>query len=228
MFGNLYNLLMKEHQTDQSLPLLHSQTGRQRITVGISWDTPEIMPERPEAFISETDEGTSDYTQDIDVEVGFVQETFDLDLVCLIFDEDKNLLDAVSPTPEENVDLSGAIYHSGDDVQGISSGDDEQISVELANLPENIHYLVFLTMIQSGHRFWHILNAEFRLADGKTNQDLYKNVFPQEGDEHADKTGCAFCILSRGGETGWAYQEIGHYKLDREVEDWSKEVLPYL
>lgn len=202
-------------------PLQYSKQGRQRVTVGISWDTPEIMPERPEAFVSAMDEGTSDYDTNLDVTVGFVQEIYDLDLVCLIFDEEKDLIDAVSPSPQENVDLSGAIYHSGDDTAGVSAGDDEQISVELATLPDHIHHMVFLAIIQSGHTFGQVLNAECRVADGKTDSNSLLFSMGQNDREGNDCTACMMVSLHRGEEEGeWHIKHIAEYKVDKEIEDW--------
>lgn len=210
-------------------PLLYTNQGRKRVTVGISWDTPEVMPERPEAFSSDMDEGTSNYNEKIDVTVGFIKETYDLDLVCLIYDDNNTLIDAVSPSPQENVDLSGAIYHSGDDTAGVSAGDDEQISIELAHLPEEIHYMVFLAIIQSGHTFGQVLNAECRVADGKTDNNLLKFSLVEEGSEDASKTAAAMVSIYKNPESNeWFVKNISEFYIDREVDDWGEEAIKFL
>lgn len=212
----------------QSTPLQYTQEGRQRVTVGIAWETPEIMPTRPEPFVSKTDDSGVSYAHDIDIEVGFVQEVYDLDLVCLMFGEDKTLLDAVSPAPEEAVDVSGAVYHTGDDTEGFNAGDDEQISVELANLPYAIHHLVFICIIQSGHLFGQVLNARVLVADGKTNKGFFQFQLGHQGQDGSNKTGCAMLSLSRGGSTGWVLTNLSEYRIDKNVADWSMEVTPFL
>lgn len=212
----------------QSMPVMYTQRGRQRITIGLSWDTPEAFTAGPDAFVPETDLGVSVYGEQLDVEIGFVQETYDLDLVCLMFDKDKNLVDAVSPNPLESIDHSGTVYHSGDETQGISSGDDEQISIELAHLPKNVYSLSFIAIIQSGHYFGHVLNTECRLADGRTNAELWRAPLGRSLKEGSDKTAVHFCVIHKGGDTGWVLKNIMEYRIDIDVEDWAKEVTPYL
>jgi len=208
----------------ETIPLKYTKQARQRVTVGISWDTPEIMPERPEKFNTELDDDTNHYNVELDVTVGFVQEIYDLDLICLIYNDQFELIDAVSPAPEENVDLSGAIYHSGDDTAGVSAGDDEQISVELLGLPEDICHMVFMSIIQSKHTFGQVLNAECRVADGKTNQDLV--VFPmgQRGGHEADTTACVMVVLSRSFQHDWVIRNLSEFRIDKDVADWGEEV----
>ncbi|MCB9965263.1 MAG: TerD family protein [Rhodospirillales bacterium] len=207
----------------RSALLPHTQSGRERVTIGLSWDTPEIMPERPETFISQLDDSGDVYEDDIEISVGFVQETYDLDLVCLIYNRERVLIDAVSPAPEETVDLSGAIYHTGDDTEGISAGDDEQVSVELANLPEDVTYLVFLAIIQSGHTFGQLLNTACRVADGKTDSDILNFFLAKDGEDGANKTACALIALSKDEAAQWHIRNISEYRVDKDVEDWGLE-----
>tara|TARA_B100002019_G_C21124214_1_gene524940 strand:+ start:150 stop:854 length:705 start_codon:yes stop_codon:yes gene_type:complete len=212
----------------KTMPLMYTQKGRQRITVGLLWDTPEAFAEGQDSFRPETDLGVSVYGEQLNVEIGFVQETYDLDLVCLMFDKDKVLIDAVSPDPLESIDHSGTVYHSGDETEGVSSGDDEQISVELAYLPKNIHSLAFIGIIQSGHYFGHVLNTECRVADGRTNAELWRAPIGRTLKDGSDKTAVLFCTIYKGGDTGWTLKNIMEYRVDIDVEDWAKEVAPYL
>lgn len=203
----------------QKTPLMHTQSGRQRVMVGISWDAPEEEVERPDAFHSEMAEGTASYDEKVEGAVGIIQEVYDLDLICLIYDENYELIDAVSPIPEETVDMSGAIYHTGDDMEGVSAGDDERVSVELGRLTQNIHALVFLTIIQSGHYFGHILNPEVALRDAQSNEVLWHAALTDAPDQNA----VAMCALTRGGETGWTLHNLSAYRVDDQIEDWATE-----
>ena len=216
-------------QKGEAGPLLYTNQGRKRVTVGISWDTPEVMPKRPESFTSDMDEGTSDYDVEVDITVGFIKETYDLDLVCLIYDDMNELIDAVSPSPQENVDLSGAIYHSGDDTAGVSAGDDEQISIEIEHLPDNINHMVFLAIIQSGHTFGQVLNAECRVADGKTDKNLLKFGLAQDDSGNADKTACAMVSIYKNPESNeWFVKNISEFYMDADVDDWGEEAVKFL
>jgi tellurium resistance protein TerZ len=208
----------------QSQPLLFTEEGRGRISVGLSWDIEQILPERPDAFISEMEEGLNSYGEEIDIQVGFTSAIFDMDLVCLIFNASHELIDAVSPAPTENVDLSGAIYHSGDDTRGVSSGDDEQISAELLNLPENIHTLVFMCIIQNKKMtFAQIPNVRCIVADGKTNSDLCSFALKNGG----SNTAAIMFAIYRDAE-GWRIKSIEEYRVDKEIDDWGAEAQKYI
>lgn len=209
--------------------LHYSPGSRQRIRIGIGWDVKEEMAERPEAFHSafgSTKDGSDVYGEEIEVKVGTVTETFDLDLVCLIYNREGVLIDAVSPFDNEVIDRSGKIYHSGDETKGVSSGDDEAISVELKDLPEDIHGLVFFATVQSRHDYSQIPNTEFCVVDSMTNEDFDRRLLPPE--DGRGKTAYVYLALRRGGETGWQMRIIDEYRIDKSIADWSEEVKGYL
>ena len=64
---------------------------------------------------------------------------------------------------------SGAIIHQGDNLTGGGDGDDEEIFVDLRNIPSNIHKLVFVVNIYDAEgrkqHFGMIKNAFIRLVD---------------------------------------------------------------
>ena len=65
----------------------------------------------------------------------------DLDASCLLFDENKQVLDSVWFRQLRSRD--GSITHTGDNRTGDGDGDDEQIIVNLNSVPANIKSLVF-------------------------------------------------------------------------------------
>lgn len=71
---------------------------------------------------------------------------------------------------------SGAVRHMGDNLTGAGEGDDEQIFVELANLPQQYDKIVFVVNIyQAAQRrqdFGMIQNAFIRICDAETNREL--------------------------------------------------------
>ena len=67
--------------------------------------------------------------------------SIDLDASCVLFDENKSNLDSVSFKQLKSKD--GSITHTGDNLTGEGEGDDEQIIVNLDQVPERVKYLVF-------------------------------------------------------------------------------------
>lgn len=223
----------------QTVPLRYSPQARQRVNIGVGWDIVEVMAKKPEAYVPQpvTEKGINErnsglpeeenpYVDTIRPEIGHVTHVFDADLIALIFDEKRELVDAVSPLPEENVDRSSKIYHSGDERAGVSGDDDEVISVELKDLPDYIHHIVFLVTAQSGHDFAQIVNPQARIVDSLSNRELL-NV-SMGGKAAKGMTGFIFAAISRGGETGWVLQNISEYRVDAEIGDWAAEVVPFL
>lgn len=216
--------------------LQYTHTARHRIGAGVSWDAAEKKVDRPKLFqlnkpeFGEAEEDLSEhfenpYGEDIKSEVGEVLETYDIDLVCLMYNEDGELSDAVSPMDGEEIDQSGKIYHSGDERQGISINDDEIISVELKDLPEYIHHMVFLVTAQCGNDLSEIVNPEMRIFDAIDDRNL---LHTQMGGASAKgKTAFIFCRIYRGKDD-WEVHNISEYRIDAEVENWAEEIKPFL
>lgn len=216
--------------------LRYSQSARHRICIGISWDATEEAVERPEQYrpkLSSEDEDSSESRRDYETRYGYelegdvkkVKETFDLDLICLVFNKQGEIVDAVSPMEGEEVDQSGMIYHSGDERHGVSANDDEVVAVELKDLPGYASHLVFLAIIQSGHTYGQVVNPEARIYDSLSNKDLLRIRIPVK--EGEDQTAFIFSRVYRGID-GWMVHYIGEFRLDHQVEDWAEEVKRFL
>ncbi|WP_042355351.1 TerD family protein [Bacillus rubiinfantis] len=71
---------------------------------------------------------------------------------------------------------NGSIQHSGDNLTGDGDGDDEQIWVDLSNIPANIQKLVFVVNIydcvKRKQHFGMIRNAFIRIVNPSNNQEL--------------------------------------------------------
>ncbi|PJB70771.1 MAG: hypothetical protein CO093_06995 [Alphaproteobacteria bacterium CG_4_9_14_3_um_filter_47_13] len=153
-------------------------------------------------------------------------ETYDLDLSCIMYNKAGEAVDGVSAQPEENIDSSGKIYHSGDDTRGEGDRtDDEAISVELKDLPANICHIVFIAEIQSGHNFEHITNPSMRIADGKTNEDQL--LTPLSTPDSQGKNGCVFARISRK-EDGWTLTLIEDYFNGEDIDDIVEYMSKYI
>ncbi|MBY8880317.1 TerD family protein [Actinacidiphila acidipaludis] len=70
--------------------------------------------------------------------------------------------------------LDGAIQHSGDNLTGEGSGDDEAITVHLGGLPADVTGLVFTVNSYSGQKFNKVAKAYCRLMDAATGEELVR------------------------------------------------------
>lgn len=190
-----------------STPLLHTQKGRERILIAISWDERE------------------DGNTMMDKLKGTNQQ-HDLDLACFVFDENGQYIDFVGSMAQDGMDSTGAIYHSGDDATGAGMGDDEAISVELAGLPDSSTDLFFVVEIISDHVFSQVSDPKIRIADGATDKHLYDATLTGNGNARA----CIAARVSRddASPTGWTLYPIGDYPDLAAVSDWGSYLTRYL
>lgn len=170
-----------------------TQEGSHRIFAGLGWD-PNDNP-----TLKDT----------IGALIGKRQKHHDLDLSCFYYDAEMTPLGYVTADAEHASNASGSIYHSGDDNEGIGDGDDEQISVELKNLPPNVHHILFKASIKSGHSFDEIKEARIRLCDGYTGR-----VFADVG-MHSELDAYVFAHIQKQNDQ-WLYSHI-----DRFIENGS-------
>ncbi|GEM_PF-298373 len=194
----------------QTVPLFYTKEARHRVMCAINWDPGveevsklEKMKNREQNLISS-----------------------DIDLACVMFSKDKEAVDGVSAKPDEAIDASGKVYHTGDDTTGEGDQlDDEAISVELRDLPDHIWHIVFLAEIQSRHTFKELRNPAMRFADGKT--DTNQLTASLTADEGKDCGAYIFSRISRKGE-GWSLTFIDDYLDGNKIEDWLEHLKRYL
>jgi stress response protein SCP2 len=138
-------------------------------------------------------------------------QNFDLDssVVCL---DDKNRL-------KSKQDLiyfgnlrhkSGAVKHLGDNLTGQGTGDDEQIVVDLPNIPPEISKLVFVVNIynclERKQDFSKVNNAFVRLVDMSNNREIAR--YNLSGAMYQGNTGMIMAELYRE-EDEWKLEAIG-------------------
>ena len=110
-------------------------------------------------------------------------QEIDLDASCLLFDAQKNLMDAVWFKQLRSKD--GSIIHTGDNRTGAGEGDDEQIIVDLAKVPTQIKSLIFVVNSFLGQNFSQIDNAFCRIVDQKTGVEIAKYNLSCQGNHTA-------------------------------------------
>ncbi|SFA72443.1 tellurium resistance protein TerD [Acetitomaculum ruminis DSM 5522] len=104
---------------------------------------------------------------------------FDLDAAAFMVGEDGK-----APTDKEFVfygnleHTSGSVKHMGDNLTGAGEGDDEQIYIDLANVPANISRIAFTVTIYEadgrGQNFGQVSNAFIRIVNEANNEELIR------------------------------------------------------
>lgn len=188
-----------------------TQESRWRIFVGLGWD--------PNDKVTLLDKAKA-LTLGHDIH-------HDLDLSCYIYDEKQRYISHVSAEAGRHVDQTGQIYHSGDNVEGVGDGDDEQISVELKDLDPAIHSLLFKASIKSGHSFCEVNAPEIRIADGYSGHNFLHSALNGEGSN--EKSACIFVCVFRDKESGeWSIKHIQDYIDINSNEEWPERLKEYL
>ena len=187
----------------QTVPLNVTQEARRRIFVGLGWDPNESISIKDRAMGA----------------LGLQHNHHDLDLSCYIYDANKRYISHVSTEDGRQTDQTGKIYHSGDNVEGIGEGDDEQISVELKDLDPAIQAIIFKASIKSGHSFDEITAPEIRLVDGYSNHDFLHVPINQP---HNDKPAFIFASLIKTPDNQWNVRHIGEFVDGPDDGNWAE------
>lgn len=112
---------------------------------------------------------------------------------------------------------TGTIQHMGDNLTGAGEGDDEQIVVELAQVPAEYDRIVIVVNIyQAAERKQHfgmIKNAFIRLVDGRNNMEMCRYNLTED---YSGMTAMVFGEVYRhNGE--WKFNAIGQGTNDNSV-----------
>jgi stress response protein SCP2 len=103
--------------------------------------------------------------------------------------------------------LGGAIQHSGDNLTGHGSGDDEAITVHLGGLPAEVTGLVFTVNSYSGQKFNNVAKAYCRLLDATTGDELVR--FDLTNSEA--RTGVLMAKLVKQYSGEWEMTALGQF-----------------
>ena len=110
--------------------------------------------------------------------------------------------------------MSGTVQHMGDNLTGAGEGDDEQILVDLARMPEEYDRIVIVVNIYQAlkrkQHFGMIQNAFIRLVDAKNNREMCKYNLTEN---YSGMTAMIFGEIYRhNGE--WKFNAIGQGTTD--------------
>lgn len=146
--------------------------------------------------------------------------SIDLDASCILFDQNKQMIEAVWFGQLKSKD--GSIIHTGDNRTGAGEGDDEVINVNLTAIPANIQSLVFTVNSFTGQNFSTVSNAFCRLVNASDNREVARFDLSAQGEHTA-------LILAKvyrhNGE--WKMHAIGETASGRTFHDLMPAVIPY-
>lgn len=117
---------------------------------------------------------------------------------------------------------SGTVIHQGDNLTGAGDGDDEQIMIDLARVPQEYDKVVIVVNIyaavQRKQHFGMIQNAFIRLVDARNNKEMCKYNLT---DNYSGMTAMIFGEVYRhNGE--WKFSAIGQGTNDAGLAELSR------
>ncbi len=138
-------------------------------------------------------------------------QDFDLDSAVLCIQPTGKLADIRDVVYYSNLQHhSGAIIHHGDNLTGAGSGDDEQVWVDLNQLPAAIHKLVFVVTIYEALRrqqtFGQVENAFVRLVNTSNSQEIAR--YNLSGQNYTEATAMVMAEVYRTHDE-WQMAAIG-------------------
>jgi len=148
-------------------------------------------------------------------------ETIDLDASCVMFDESNKAVDIVWFRQLKSRD--GSIVHTGDNRTGAGDGDDEQIIVDLANVPAQVKSLVFTVNSFTGQSFAQVENAFCRIVNTSNGKEVAKYNLSVQGAHTAQ----IMAKLYRHNNE-WKMHAIGENGNGRTFDDLMSQIIPHL
>lgn len=169
-------------QKGQKIDLTKGNPGLTKIIVGLGWDTNKYS-------------GGSD---------------FDLDASVFLLDKNGRAGGIEDFIYYNNlVGGNGAVTHTGDNLTGAGDGDDEQIVVDLAQIPVHVEKLAFTVTIheavQRSQNFGQVSNSFVRVVNETNGQEVLRYDL---GEDFSVETALVVCELYRHqGE--WKFNAVG-------------------
>jgi tellurium resistance protein TerZ len=148
-------------------------------------------------------------------------EAVDLDASCVMFDEAGKPVDVVWFRQLKSRD--GSIVHTGDNRTGAGDGDDEQINVDLTQVPAQVKSLVFTVNSFTGQNFSQVENAYCRIVDAGSNREVARYALSVQGAHSAQ---IMAKLYRHGGE--WKMHAIGENGNGRTFDELMPQIANYL
>ena len=115
--------------------------------------------------------------------------------------------------------VNKCVYHHGDNLTGDGDGDDEQITVDLANMANSVGRIVFVVNIyaceQRKQDFGMIKNAFIRLVNASTGKEICKYNLSEN---YSGKTAMIFAEVYKK-DNEWKFNAIGQGTTDGSISE---------
>lgn len=147
--------------------------------------------------------------------------SIDLDASCVLFNEEKAVLDTVYFGQLKSRD--GSIVHTGDNRTGDGDGDDEQIIVDLDKIPEIVKSLVFTVSSYTGQTFDTVENAYCRIVDNSNNNEIARYTLTAQGSHTAQ---IMAKLYRHNGE--WKMHAIGENGTGKTIANLLPQIVVHL
>lgn len=169
-------------QKGQKVDLTKTNPGLTKLLVGLGWDTNKY-----------------DGGQDFDLDVAAFMATGENKV-----ESDQNFV-----FYGNKQDPANSVVHLGDNLTGVGDGDDEQMTVDLANVPATVEKISFTVTIYDGEtrkqNFGQVSNAFIRIVNEATNEELIRYDL---GEDFSIETAVVIAELYRNGAE-WKFNAIG-------------------
>ena len=176
----------------QKLNLSKEVSGLSKVVVGLGWDAAKKGLFRSSADI-------------------------DCDASAIILGTDERYKDVVYYGNRSGVNK--CVYHHGDNLTGDGDGDDEQITVDLANMANSVGRIVFVVNIyaceQRKQDFGMIKNAFIRLVNTSTGKEICKYNLSEN---YSGKTAMIFAEVYKK-DNEWKFNAIGQGTTDGSISE---------
>ncbi|HBY19777.1 MAG: stress protein [Clostridiales bacterium GWE2_32_10] len=154
-------------QKGQKVDLTKGNATLKKIMVGLGWDEVSSTPTKAKGFLGSLMGG------------GAQSQQVDCDASAILCNANSKITEKGDVVYFGNLThKTGAVKHMGDNLTGAGAGDDEQIFVNLPDMPSSYDKVVFVVNIyqavQRKQHFGMIQNAFIRIVDADTNTELCK------------------------------------------------------
>lgn len=169
-------------QKGQKVSLTKGNPGLKKVVVGLGWD------------VNQFDTGGD----------------FDLDAAAFLLGDSGKVTKSEDFVFYGNlVHPSGAVQHMGDNLTGAGDGDDEQIKIDLSQVPANITKIAFSATIyepeQRRQNFGQVNNAFIRIYNEETGEEMLRYDL---GEDFSIETAVVFGELYKNNDE-WKFNAIG-------------------
>lgn len=169
-------------QKGQKVSLTKDNPGLSKVVVGLGWD------------VNQYDTG----------------EAYDLDTAAFLLGDNGKVTKSEDFVFFGNLNHpSGAVMHQGDNLTGVGDGDDEQIKINLVQIPADITKIAFTVTIynaeQRHQNFGQVGNAFIRIFNEDTGEEMLRYDL---GEDFSIETAAVFGELYKHGNE-WKFNAIG-------------------